>query len=260
MLGAIIGDIIGSTYEFHNTRDYNFELFPEGSSFTDDTICTIAIADAILKKIPYRDSLIDWCRRYPHPKGAYGASFSRWINSSDPQPYDSFGNGAAMRVSPIGWAFNNAVRIYHEAAESASCSHSHEEGIKGAAMIAQSISMLRTDYLGNSKKEVRKALMNTYGSDYEDRLPIAGVWDETCMGCVPLAIHHLIHSESFEDAIRKAVSYGGDSDTMGAIVGSLAEAYFGIPEWMKEKALSYLPQEMIDVVSRFRMEFVNNRF
>ena len=99
-----------------------------------------------------------------------------------------------------------------------------------------------------------------YGYDWEKWIPQAGRWDETCMGCVPLAIHHLIHSESFEDAIRKAVSYGGDSDTMGAIVGSLAEAYFGIPEWMKEKALSYIPQEMIDVVSRFRMEFVNNRF
>ena len=251
MIGAIIGDIVGSTYEFHNTRDYNFELFPEGSSFTDDTICTIAIADAILKKIPYKDSLIDWCRRYPHPKGAYGASFSRWINSSDPQPYDSFGNGAAMRVSPIGWAFNNAVRIYHEAAESASCSHSHEEGIKGAAMIAQSISMLRTDYLGNSKKEVRKALMNTYGSDYEDRLPIAGVWDETCMGCVPLAIHLFLISRNFEDAIRLAVSYGGDSDTLGAIVGSLAGAFYTIPSGISKKAIRYLPKDILDVVLRF---------
>lgn len=134
MIGAIIGDIVGSTYEFHNTQNYDFELFPQGSSFTDDTVCTIAIADAILRGISYRDSLIEWCRKYPNPKGAYGASFSRWIYN--PQPYDSFGNGAAMRVSPIGWAFSSSTIVLDEAKKSAECSHSHDEGIKGAMATA----------------------------------------------------------------------------------------------------------------------------
>ena len=257
MIGAIIGDIVGSTYEFHNTRDYNFELFPEGSSYTDDTICTIAIADSIIRGIPYRENLIDWCRRYPHPMGAYGVSFSRWLNSPNPMPYDSFGNGAAMRVSPCGWGFLNLFEVKENAEGSAICSHNHPEGLRGARVIAESINILINPH---SFEKVIDLVRKEYGDDWEKWIPQAGQWDETCMGCVPLAIHHLIHSESFEDAIRKAVSYGGDSDTMGAIVGSLAEAYFGIPEWMKEKALSYLPQEMIDVVSRFRMEFVNNRF
>lgn len=257
MIGAIIGDIVGSTYEFQNTNDYNFPLFPEGSTFTDDTICTIAIADAILKKIPYKDSLIDWCRRYPEREAMFGVAFSTWFNSPDPQPYESFANGAAMRCSPCGWAAKNRLDAALEGEDSAGCSHNHPEGLRGARVIAESINILINPH---SLEKVIDLVRKEYGDDWEKWIPQAGQWDETCMGCVPLAIHHLIHSESFEDAIRKAVSYGGDSDTMGAIVGSLAEAYFGIPEWMKEKALSYLPQEMIDVVLRFRMEFVNNRF
>lgn len=249
MIGAIIGDIIGSTYEFHNTRDYNFELFPDGSSFTDDTICTIAIADAILRGIPYRDSLIEWCRKYPHPKGAYGASFNRWI--IDPKPYDSFGNGAAMRVSPVGWAFNKSHEVLDEAKKSAECSHSHEEGIKGAQVTALAVWYLSHHHWKEAKDEVRKMLIQLYGKDYEANLPKLGIWNETCQGCVPLALHLFMLSESFEDAIRIAISYGGDSDTLGAIVGSFAGAFYEIPKEIEEKALSYLPKEMLDVITKF---------
>lgn len=253
MIGAIIGDIVGSTYEFHNTRDYDFELFPEGSSFTDDTICTIAIADAILRDIPYRDSLIEWCRKYPHPKGAYGASFGRWIY--DPQPYDSFGNGAAMRVSPIGWAFTHSTNVIDEAVKSARCSHSHEEGLKGAQAIALAVWYLSHHHWKEAKEEVRKMLVQLYGKDYEANLPKLGEWNETCQGCVPLALHLFILSASFEDAIRIAISYGGDSDTLGAIVGSLAGAFYEIPKEIEEKALSYLPKEMLDVITMFNEKF-----
>jgi len=243
MTGSIIGDIIGSNYEFNNVRNYDFEMFPSGCSYTDDTICTIAIADAILKKIPYKDSLIKWCRKYPHPKGAYGASFSRWIRSKDPQPYDSFGNGAAMRVSPIGFAFDTEKETIRQAQMSAACSHNHEEGMKGAAAIALAIFRLRNTH----DKDSIKGILGWY---YGYRLPAPFEWNETCQGCVPLALHLFLDSSSFEDAIRKTVSYGGDSDTLGAIVGGMAEAYYGFNDDQIIK--SYLPDEMIDVVNGFK--------
>lgn len=256
MLGAIIGDIIGSTYEFDNTRDYNFELFPSGSSFTDDTICTIAIADAVLKGMPYRDSLLKWCRKYPNPIGAYGSMFSQWISSHAHTPYNSCGNGAAMRVSPIGWAFRLSTDVLEESKKSAECTHNHPEGIKGAQTIA-----LCTWYLANNRhSDVAKKMADDickgmYGDDYAQRIPAPGVWDVTCQGCVPLAVSLFLKSKDFEDAIRLAVSYGGDSDTLGAIVGSLAEAFYGIPEELRMRALSCLPRAMTNVISKFEKQF-----
>ncbi|MBO7606672.1 MAG: ADP-ribosylglycohydrolase family protein [Paludibacteraceae bacterium] len=249
MTGAIIGDIVGSVYEFRNTKDYGFKMFPKGASYTDDSICTIAVADAILRGVPYRDSLVEWCRKYPHPKGAYGGSFVKWIHSEDPQPYGSYGNGSAMRVAAVGWAFDESSLVMEEAKRSAECSHSHEEGIKGAQAIALAIHHLA--HLQGGKDDVLAICRRFYGEDYEARLPKAGQWNETCQGCVPLALHLFLQSDSFEDALRKAVSYGGDSDTMGAIVGSVAEAYYGISKDMLDVALSYLPQDMLDVVQRF---------
>ena len=249
MTGAIIGDIVGSVYEFQNTRDYNFEMFPKGASYTDDSICTIAVADAILRGVPYRDSLVEWCRKYPHPKGAYGGSFVKWIHSEDPQPYGSYGNGSAMRVAAVGWAFDESSLVMEEAKRSAECSHSHEEGIKGAQAIALAIHHLA--HLQGGKDDVLAICRRFYGEDYEARLPKAGQWNETCQGCVPLALHLFLQSDSFEDALRRAVSYGGDSDTMGAIVGSVAEAYYGVPQDMLDVALSYLPQNLLSVVRRF---------
>lgn len=255
MIGAIIGDIVGSTYEFHNTFNYDFPLFPKGSSFTDDTVCTVAIADAIINGKSYRDCLLEWCRKYPNPKGAYGCSFNRWIHSPDPQPYGSFGNGAAMRVSPIGWAFTREADVMRHAELSAKCSHSHEEGIKGAITIAKSVFALARFHWKDAKSEVDELCKYYYGSDYAERLPLAGQWNETCQGCVPLAIHLFLQSENFEDAIRKAISYGGDSDTLGAIVGSLAGAFYEIPLELVSKATDYLPEEMIKVVRDFDERF-----
>lgn len=255
MIGAIIGDIAGSTYEFCNTLDYNFDFFPRGCSFTDDSVCTIAVADAILKGISYRDSLVHWCRKYPNPMGAYGGSFSRWIHSENPQPYGSYGNGAAMRVSPTGWAFSTAEKVADEAAKSAECTHSHPEGIKGAQAIALAIFNIRQKMWKNPLEDARLHCRRIYGDDYLERIPKEGEWNETCQGCVPLAFHLFSQSSSFEDAVRKAVSYGGDSDTLGAIVGSLAEACYGVPTEIATKALSLLPTEMICVLSDFETKF-----
>lgn len=254
MLGAIIGDIVGSRFEFNNTNDYGVELFDVDCSFTDDTICTIAIADAILKGIPYKDGILRWCKKYPHPKGAYGASFSRWLSSKDHEPYNSFGNGAAMRVSPVGWAFSTLQEVQRQAIETAAISHNHPEGLIGAMSVAQAIWML----------SVNKANMQTidnlaqlyYGYHYEETLPKRNTFDETCQGCVPLALSILKDSDSFEDAIRKAISYGGDSDTVGAIVGSLAEAKWGVPADFKTLAFDFLPDEMQEVVNEFQSRFV----
>ena len=250
MIGAIIGDIVGSTREFNNTFEYNFELFPKGSEFTDDTVCTVAVADAILKGKPYKDSLVEWCRKYPHPMGGYGASFSFWVRQ--PVPYDSFGNGAAMRISPVGWAFDEDA-VFEEARKATECSHSHEEGIKGAAVIAKTIAMLRSGVW--HKEHVEAFAKAVYGSDAFKNIPRPGVWNETCQGCVPLAMFIFAGSEGFEDAIRCAISYGGDSDTLGAIVGGLAGAFYRIPDEMRRKAIRILPKEMRQVVYQFESRY-----
>lgn len=260
MLGAIIGDIIGSKYEFDNTFDYNFEMFSDGCDFTDDTICTVAIADAILNKRSYQESLHDWCRRYPNPKGAYGGRFAGWVHSDYPQPYNSWGNGAAMRVSPIGWAFNEPHTIIREAVNSAKVSHDHVEGLIGASAVA--MAMYEAKLFPTAKKAkpyISSIARWYYGDDFKMGLPRQGVFDETCQGCVPLALYIILESDDFEDAIRKAISYGGDSDTLGAIVGSIAEPLFGIPPYMKEKALGYLTPPMLDVVIKFEEKYGNKK-
>ena len=276
MLGAMIGDIAGSKYEFNNTFDYDFEMFGEGCDFTDDTICTVAIADAILNGRSYQESLLDWCRRYPSPKGAYGGRFAGWIHSLDPQPYNSFGNGSAMRVSPVAWLFDDLSQVLEEAEKTALPTHNHPEGIKGAKAVAHAIWYFRKSKFSeeskDSENEETKGLKNenakaskdenetiqgfmsiarSYYEDFDTRDYPKGKFDETCMDAVPLSFYLLSQASSFEDAIRLAISHGGDSDTIGAIVGSIAEARFGIPQEMKEKALSYLPDDMKDIWKQF---------
>ena len=276
MLGAMIGDIAGSKYEFNNTFDYDFEMFGEGCDFTDDTICTVAIADAIQNGRSYQESLLDWCRRYPSPKGAYGGRFAGWIHSLDPQPYNSFGNGSAMRVSPVAWLFDDLSQVLEEAEKTALPTHNHPEGIKGAKAVAHAIwHFLKSRFSEKSKdseNEETKGLKNenakaskdenetiqgfmsiarSYYEDFDTRVYPKGKFDETCMDAVPLSFYLLSQASSFEDAIRLAISHGGDSDTIGAIVGSIAEARFGIPQEMKEKALSYLPDDMKDIWKQF---------
>ena len=251
MIGAIIGDIVGSVYEFNNTFDYDFPLFSENGSFTDDTICTIAIADAILKDKDYRQSLLDWCRRYPNPMGGYGCSFQQWLLSENPQPYNSFGNGSAMRVSPVGWAFDDYVKVLEESIKTSFPTHNHEEGLNGAKAVAVAIYFIRT---GKGIKELNSIRRLFYNRSNTRNAP-RGCFDETCIGTVPLAFDIVVKSTSFEDAIRKAISYGGDSDTLGAIVGSIAEPLFGIPECIRSKAMSYLPEEMKTVVDEFEKRY-----
>ena len=285
MLGAMIGDIAGSKYEFNNTFDYDFEMFGEGCDFTDDTICTVAIADAILNGRNYQESLLDWCRRYPSPKGAYGGRFAGWIRSLDPQPYNSFGNGSAMRVSPVAWLFDDLSQVLEEAEKTALPTHNHPEGIKGAKAVAHAIWYFRKSRFSeeskDSENEETKGLKNenakaskdenetiqgfmsiarSYYEDFDTRVYPKGKFDETCMDAVPLSFYLLSQASSFEDAIRLAISHGGDSDTIGAIVGSIAEARFGIPQEMKEKALSYLPDDMKDIWKQFaEISSINSR-
>ena len=250
MIGAIIGDIVGSDYEYNNTSDYNFPLFKEGTDFTDDTICTIAVADAVLNNIDYQTSLRKWCRKYPHPKGEYGGYFFNWVMRPDPYPYNSYGNGSAMRVSPISWLYDKESEVKGQAKASAEISHNHPEGIKGAIAIAVAIFRMR-----KSEKKESQIFVDTakefYGNEVFNNLPPRGYFDDTCQGCVPLALYLASLATSFENAIRLTVAYGGDSDTLGAIVGSLAEAQFQIPEEMKRKALEYLPVGMLNILNQF---------
>jgi ADP-ribosylglycohydrolase len=265
MLGAIIGDIVGSRFEFNPTNDYDFELFTKECGYTDDTICTIAVADALLKGRDFGESLHEWCNRYPCAMGGYGGRFAQWVRSSNPQPYGSFGNGSAMRVSPIGWWFSQPSDVLRESENSAACTHNHFEGIKGAKAVAIAILEcrrlrrnsqgkpitqydIRTKGLGNAISLYTGSKTKDLNINIEEH---RNRFDETCQGTVPVALAIILNSTSFEDAIRQAVSLGADADTLGAIVGSIAEALWGIPEWIKQKVLPYLPQEMRAVVSEF---------
>lgn len=258
MLGAIIGDIIGSAYEFNPTNDYNFELFKDGCGFTDDTICTVAVAFALLYQQDYGECIHRWCRLYPNPKGSYGGRFNHWVQSNEPKPYNSLGNGSAMRCSPIAWAHIDLDNAMKEAEKSASCTHNHPEGIKGAEAVVMAIHY--GDELRKlSKKIDREAILKAFEpiltyTHYNiniRRSDVINKFDETCPGTVPVALWIISESTGFEDAIRKAVSLGADADTLGAIVGSIAEAIWGIPNDLATKAMSYLPDVMKAVVTQF---------
>lgn len=255
MLGSIISDIVGSPYEFANTRDARFPLFSSGCSFTDDTICTIAVADALAEGRDFGDALRDWCLRYPNPKGGYGGSFSMWLRSGNPQPYNSWGNGAAMRVSPVGWAFDDDAQTLRAAIASAAPTHNHPEELIGASTVALAIRRLRSSVYCSFCGSVFALVEASYGSRWDDKIPGRGVFDETCQGCVPLAFYICSHASGFVDAVRMAVLWGGDSDTLAAIVGGLAEARWGIPDDVKAQALSMLPGEMVSVIEKFSKKF-----
>ena len=256
MLGAIIGDIVGSRFEFNPTNDYNFELFTGECAFTDDTICTCAIADALLKGKDFGESLHEWCRLYPNPKGSYGGRFAQWVHSDNPQPYGSFGNGSAMRVSPVAWFYNSYDEVLEAAKQTAICTHNHPEGIKGAQAVAYAIFRARNDFnrvdIIPGREELKEFI--GYVKDYsgynlnfqlED---VTNKFDETCQGTVPVALKIIYESNSFEDAIRRAVSLGADADTLGAIVGSIAEAIWGIPLEISTSVLSYLDLRIVELL------------
>lgn len=251
MLGAIIGDIVGSRFEFNNTNRMDFDLFTDESTYTDDTICTVAIADAILNGKSYKDSLLEWCRKYPNPKGAYGGSFANWIHSADPQPYNSFGNGSAMRVSPIGWAFDSYQEVLEQAELSAAVSHNHPDGIKGAQCVADLIFHLRTGQI--DKDSVKRRIEHYFGYEIPSvkRIRKMNGFNETCQITVPQAISCFLEAKDFEETIRLVISIGGDSDTIAAIAGSIAESYYLIPENIKNQALAFIPGDMRIIVDQF---------
>ena len=255
MLGAIIGDIVGSRWEFNPTNDYNFEWLSDENGFTDDTICTVAVADAILHNSEdFGKYIHEWCRKYPHPMGGYGGRFAQWVHSDKPQPYNSFGNGAAMRPSPVAYRYKYIDEVLNAAAETAKPSHNHDEGIKGAQTVV--LAIFRALQFGSEAPQHIEEILTecVEFSAYDINIKKEDVinhFDETCQGTVPVALWIIGESTSFEDAVRKAVSLGADADTLGAIVGSIAEAIWGIPKEMKLQALEYLPSDMKEVVTRF---------
>ena len=251
MLGAIIGDVVGSRFEFKNHLSTDFQLYTSDCSFTDDTICTVAVADALLNDIPFGESLQYWCRKYPNPKGSYGGSFGMWVRSSNPTPYNSFGNGSAMRVSPCAWLYVNRDSTLSKARESAECTHDHPEGIRGAMCVADCIYHARH---GSNKDEIKRLVTREYGYNLDmtcDSIRKTNTFNETCQVTVPQAIVAFLESSTFETAIRLAVSIGGDSDTIAAITGSIAEAFYGIPKYLELAFMRFLPGEFITVLENF---------
>ena len=255
LLGAIAGDVIGSVYEFNPVRQKDFELITRYSWFTDDTVMTVANADWLVSG----DSLLGIMQEYGNKyRGAgYGGMFYNWLVSRDPQPYNSFGNGSAMRVSPVGWAFNTLEETLTAAKQSAEVTHNHPEGIKGAQSTAACIFLART---GKSKSEIKEYVEKTFGYNLSrtcDEIRPSYKFDETCQGSVPESIIAFLESIDFEDAIRLAVSLGGDADTMGAITGAIAEAYYKvIPEHIVIEVLKRLPDEFTEVMEKFYANFV----
>ena len=256
MLGAIIGDIVGSRWEFNPTNDYNFELFSNENGFTDDTICTLAVADALLKGRDFGESIHDWCRRYPHPMGGYGGRFAQWVQSDHPEPYNSYGNGAAMRVSPVAHWYENVDEMLDAAAATALPSHNNDEGIKGAQTVAlaifKALSYRRYQEAPLHIDEILNECVQFSG--YDINMPKSSVlnkFDETCQGTVPVALKIISMATCFEDAVRMAVSLGADADTLGAITGSIAEAIWGIPLKLRHQVEEYLPDEMQYVINEF---------
>ena len=250
MLGAIVGDVIGSRFEFNNTRNYNFKMFSDECSFTDDTICTVAIMDAIVSGKSYQEKILEWCRQFPHPMGGYGVSFAQWLRSENPQPYNSFGNGSAMRVSSVGWVYDNITRTREVARYTAEVTHNHPEGIKGAQAAASAIFLART---AHTKQEIKEYIVREFRYDVSrscDEIRPGYFHVETCQGTVPEAITAFLEGNSFEDVIRTAVSLGGDSDTLTCIAGAMAEAYYGIPKEIIEECRRRLSDDFVEVINR----------
>lgn len=263
MIGAIIGDIVGSRWEFNPTNNYHFEWLSSENDFTDDTICTIAVADALLNAKDFGEAIHDWCRRYPHPMGGYGGRFLRWVHSENPEPYGSFGNGSAMRVSPVAYWYGTEQEVLDAAAATALPTHNHPEGVKGAQTVALAIFKALEFNRGSHREaplhidEILDACVQFSG--YDINMPKSAVmnkFDETCQGTVPVALKIIGEATGFEDAIRLAVSLGADADTLGAIVGSIAEAIWGIPAAMGQEIEQRLPAEMRTVLEAFYLNTI----
>ena len=267
MYGAMLGDIIGSPYEFYgNGKTKDFPLFSEKSQFTDDTVMTFAICYGLLScdfdnwdEIQIKKSLIEACQTWGrgYPNAGYGNHFIDWLYDENPEPYNSYGNGSAMRVSSVGWLYDSLEETRKIARLTAEISHNHPEGIKGAESVASAIWMAR---IGKSKEEIKQYITDEFGYDLNmtcDEIRPNYQHDESCQNSVPQSIICFLESSSFEDAIRNAVSLGGDADTQGAIAGSIAEAFYGIPENLIDKCFDYMTEPMFKVAEFF--EKVKNK-
>lgn len=248
MLGAIIGDIAGSIYEFDNHRSKDFQFFGRGASFTDDTVCTVAVADMLLNGGKPAHVLRGWCRRYPNR--GYGGMFAQWIDDASMGPYGSYGNGAAMRASPAGLLASTIEDAAGLADRVTEVTHNHAEGMKGARATAVAIRMARE---GRAATAIRAEVASRFGYDLSrsvDDIRPDYHFNETCQETVPEALTCALEAKDFEDAIRNAISIGGDSDTVAAIAGGIAEALFGIPDELARDALSRLPDDMKRVIRK----------
>lgn len=258
MLGAIIGDTAGSVYEFHNTKNYDFILLWNDVNYTDDSVMTFAFADWALNSPglsheELENKIIEYVYKYPCPLGGYGGMFLDWIRTTWKKrtPYQSFGNGSAMRVSALGWLYDTLEETEKAAAISAAITHNHPEGIKGAQATAAAIFLARN---GSSKEEIKKYIETTYEYDLSrtcDEIRPNYTYEESCQKTVPEAIIAFLESSDFESSIRLAVSLGGDSDTLACINGGIAEAYYKeIPNWMKDKMYSLLPEDFKSILNQ----------
>lgn len=250
IIGAIVGDIVGSVYEGNPIKTTQFDFFNPHAMFTDDTVLTIAIADCILHKKDFAHTLWEYGNRYPHR--GYGGTFYSWLQSHSLKPYNSFGNGSAMRVSPVGFAYTSLDDVLSIASKTAAVTHNHPEGIKGAQAVAASVFLAKQ---GKSKEEIKQFVMQTFGYDLDytinDIRPFYH-FDVTCQGSVPQAIVAFLDSTDYESAVRLAISLGGDTDTQACIAGAIAAAYYkSIPPEIIDYAYSKLPQEFIDIIQEF---------
>ncbi len=259
MIGAIAGDIIGSVYEFDPVKRTDFPLFSPGSVFTDDSILTVALAEVILRGGnggDYVSAMREYYRRYPHPAGDYGSSFKQWASSPFPKPYQSFGNGAAMRISPVGFAFSSLEEVLEAAREFTAVTHDHPEGIRGGQAVATAVFLART---GASKGDIREYVERVFGYDLSVTLnalrPRYG-FDVTCQGTLPPAIRAFLESADWEGAVRNAVSLGGDADTLACITGGIAQAFYGgIPEATETRVYDILDASLGMVTREFMARY-----
>jgi ADP-ribosylglycohydrolase len=254
MIGAIAGDIAGSVYEWNNIKTKDFELFSDKCFFTDDTVLTAALADTIMTGIPYDENMRHFYMLYPD--AGYGGSFHNWAQNPDLGPYNSWGNGAAMRVSPVGYAFNDLETVLFKAKEYTEITHNHPEGIKGGQAVAASIFLARK---GKSKNWIREYIEDRFGYDlsrHVDEIRPSYRFDVSSQGTVPQAIRAFIDSTDFEDALRTAVSLGGDCDTLTCITGGIAQAFYkGVPENIQARVYEILDERLGQITRRFMKHF-----
>jgi ADP-ribosylglycohydrolase len=258
MLGAIAGDVIGSVHEHLGTKSIDFELFPPGCRFTDDTVLTVAVADCLMNGSSYVDAFHEYFRAYPN--AGYGYNFFRWASSGNRMPYNSWGNGAAMRVSAVGYAFDRLEDVLAQAALSAEVTHNHPEGIKGAQATALAVFLARS---GESKRHIKDSIERMFGYDLNGVIEVLRPeyqFDVSCQGTVPPALIAFLESSDFEDALRKAVSLGGDADTLACIAGAVAEAHYGaVPPHIESGTLAVLDDRLRTVLQQFRQRYATGR-